>query len=351
MVSYSEKDTGEKQFVSFYEDETVRLYDDWRDKRVEVVKHNGQEWLVVTGLDQNGQRKVAEPVHFMPFYEKIEEEIDAARRDGEYNNRLAPRIGIYPSELTNLVSPSPRKKRYQSVMVNIFLETPRIPDAKTADHTLMMLRQSCLYLDSYDLQINQRNYIIRCVLDYGAEQTARGGADGRNWVLFMQDVLRYFNLPGTWRPAKKERAAYELGRKDFVPDGEEKLLLAQWEEGLKKIGKRDYTDFRGAMKRKYEPEREMSASRYSRILINRIEQFAPYVLTERTVASFFAGSMDSDQNKCTREGVITIGIAMGCSLEEINRLLQDINEAVLYPRSSWPEDRQYVDWIVKHPFR
>lgn len=342
--------SGNPEFVNFYKDETARLYNDWRDKRVDVVRHNGQEWLLVTGLDENGERKVAEPLHFMPFYEKISEEVDAARRNGEFNNRLAPRIGLYPSELSNMISPSAKKKYYQGVMVNIFLENAVIPNAKDADHTLMMLRQPCLYLDSYDKRINQRNCVIRQVLDYAAEQTAQGRKDNRNWVLFLQDVLEYFCLPLTWRPARKDRAAFERYHKPFEPTPQEQALLDRCEAELRRIDARDYTNFRAALKQKYAPNPNMSVSSYSRILYDRIRQFDPYALSERTVASFFAGNMDAEQNKCTREGVIDIGIAMGCTLDEINRLLQDINEAILYPRSSWPEDRQYVDWTIRHPF-
>lgn len=348
MQDHLKSDTA-AEFVNFYQDETVRLYDDWRDKRVDVVKHNGQEWLLVTGLDKNGQRKAAQPIHFMPFYEKISEEVDGARRQGEFNNRLAPRIGVYPSELSNMISPSAKKKNYQGVMVNIFLETPRIPTAREANHTLMMLRQPCLYLDSHNRQINRRNCVIRLVLDYAAEQTAGGRRDDRSWVLFLQDVLNRFDLPLTWRPALKDRAAFEKNRKPFDPTPADQELLDRCEEALADINFRDYTRFRTLLREKYAPD-GLSVSRFSRLLYERIRQFDPYALSERTVASFFAGNMDAEQNKCTREGVIDIAIAMGCTLEEVNRLLQDINEAVLYPRSSWPEDRQYVDWIVKHPY-
>ncbi len=338
------------EFVNFYQDETIRLYGHWRDKRVDVVKHNGQEWLVVTGLDQDGRRKAAEPIHFMPFYEKISEEVDSARRQGEFNNRLAPRIGMYPSELSNMISPSAKKKNYQGVMVNIFLETPKIPTAREADHTLMMLRQPCLYLDSYNEQINRRNCVIRLVLDYAAEQTAGGHRDDRSWVLFLQDVLTQFDLPLTWRPALKDRANFAKTRKPFSPTGDDLALLDRCREALAGVHAQDYTRNRTILREKYSPA-GMSVSRYSQLLYERIAQFDRYALSERTVASFFAGNMDAEQNKCTREGVIDIAVAMGCTLEEVNRLLQDINEAVLYPRSSWPEDRQYVDWILKHPYK
>ena len=70
-----------------------------------------------------------------------------------------------------------------------------------------------------------------------------------------------------------------------------------------------------------------------------------------SIKGFFGETMDPRRNKTGRHTLIRIGIAMGCTLAQINRMLRETNEACVYPLSSWELERQYADHIAgKAPF-
>lgn len=359
-------------------DRTLRAYNDKTLRYIMALESNSAEYrprenaLVI--LDDKGER--VEALYILPSYERVDSELLAHKQPGESYGDFAKRMNLSSVELSQLRSPSNPRALSRDLLLNLLLkkldngegelmlksllDRPEEASGKQnspvdrVNHLFMELKMPDLFIGTYDRAVNCRNFVIAKVISAAAMALRENDLPDTDWEMLLQRALLHYGMEPTRKDAKAVyRSTVRKGQPpsgEFAAAGEELELFESWREELAEISAVDYTKFRRELLGRLKPEGGTDTAVFSH-LHGRLSFGVADDVTYDAIKGFFGETMDPRRNKTGRHTLIRIGIAMGCTLAQINRMLRETNEACVYPLSSWELERQYADHIAgKAPF-
>lgn len=242
------------------------------------------------------------------------------------------RFGITPSAYCMVTKGT--RPMTRDMAINCLFSYDRLPTVDDANHLLTELRQPGLFTNtkSYGREnhVNERNYVIKCVLGW-ANAIQQEWADEilpRNvsWIGFLQTVL---DAAGFQRTLREKANVYVPDMGDFSPDVQR--LIEDLSERAKKITS-NQTHLRQAAVERYRMAQGLkNSTQVHQRCMNRI-----YLTEEHT------RKLLSDGERGARDSLILACAFLGCSINEVNQILQQANYALLYPRSMAREERDFL---------
>lgn len=316
-----------------YGDNTNRYFNALCEGRVTLEQVGDRQNVLIVDGDST-----TDPVNtirqILPSYEHIKMILLYSREDKETLRSYAERIGMHYPELSMYTARNPKRHIPRSAVIKTLLSRSLVPNASEVGHILMELRLPGLFTKTYDKNENLRNYVMACFFEYASSESAKGNE--QPWRQLLQSALAYYGCEKTvWQKLNSE----PVTKKDS-----EMALFESWRDGFQKIQSSDisYTPFRVEMREQYAAFHEnVRPGAFYRRVCERYPCF-----TYEYVASFFS-AMDINHNRCSRDSIIKLGLFMECTLEEINRMLMEANQARVYPLSSWEEERDYAGQIAR----
>ena len=202
-----------------------------------------------------------------------------------------------------------------------------LPNIDEVNHSLMMMCCAGLFTETVYLGENRRNWILAQIFQYG--QTNPCPMD--SWQDFANTVLTFCNM---------ELISKKFNFYSFPTALED--LVEEWQETLRTINATDYAPIRQAYLDRY---REAQNLAYRGGLTRAYYRLADTVhVGEDRIKALF-GRTTYRNSRGGREVLIALGIALGCTLRETNRMLLQINEPLLYPNLSDQKEIQYVQQL------
>lgn len=304
-----------------YGNETIRILNAMEEGRI----LESSETRCVFYTDDPAK---AQTVMIIPSYVVVEERVYSAQKPGETRKQYAERLNHHPPQLSQYCSIREPRKLHQDTVVQIVLQYERVPSVSDVEHILMELNQPQLSLNTCDNDRNQRNLVIRRVLERAAAET-EAGAPQRDWFALLSGTLIYLGLP---KP--RHGVAVKLSEEDRL-----------WAESLKpelaQLTPCDYTLYRRELLEKYGNDIASTYNAVFQHIRNRMLADDPEgALTQELINTCFANRMDKQRNRLARTPLIRIFTALGCDVDEINRVLREANHPILYPRYGDAEERE-----------
>ena len=249
-----------------------------------------------------------------------------ALQDGLKKGDLARHyMNISPNNFAMIRGTDSRHKPNLDLIVIAALVNKQPFRVQDINHVLMEIELPGLFTDTYDNDVNLRNYILSCILNYAQDHEC----PRERWINFTWEALDYLGL----EPLQNVQCTSEN-----LTVAEEEMLRGWMEEAERNCVRVDYRILRKKFVHRYAEENGLTPSK----VIGRIAQITYY--NESTVRDVVAPlSVKKLANKA-RTSLIQCAIAMGCTLEETNTMLRQSNLALLYP---FREDGQEIIWVTK----
>ena len=245
--------------------------------------------------------------------------IFSAKLPEEKKQEFALRLGVSSQSLSMYVSPA-GNFRYppRNIVLRAIMLHDDFLNREDANHILMELKHPGLFVNTWNLYENQRNYLIDRVIQFAFERRAR--YPRREWSLFLDETLARYGMETLFDGA------------DGRLTKEESDILRDWEPGFRDIRATDYSVFRREMRDRIPgdiAEQYLQIRRNLALLYHTQEER----IEQESVQRFFASSTNKN-SRVGRARIIEMGIAMRCAIDEVNRMLQEANHAHLYPRQA-----------------
>lgn len=316
-----------------YGSDTLRMVQAMKNG-VYKAQQEGNRYVFYPGKPDEEQ-----PIVIMPSYVTVEQRVYAAQRPGETQKDYADRLGHHPQQFSQYCSiGQPRQMQADSV-IQIVMRMPRVPTVADVDHILMELNLPQLRTDTFSQITNQRNLVIRRMLQLAAKQTEQGLGD-KDWFATLCAALKYLKLP----PIRH-------GIRNACLSAEDAAWIDTWKPELAILPAIDYTRFRREMLEKYglsggENITQICDRLYSKLMHHRLSQDSG--LTLEKVRTCFASRMDPQRNRMSRIPLILVFSELGCTFDEINRVLWEADRALLYPKQGDEDERELCFLSTRH---
>ena len=304
-----------------YGNETIRVLDAMEEGR---ILESGDTRCVFYTDDPSKPQTVV----IIPTYEAVEQRVYSAQRPGETKKQYAERLNHHPPQLSQYCSIWEPRKLHQETVVQIVLQYDRVPSVEDVDHMLMELNQPQLSLNTCDVDKNKRHLLIRRLLERAAAETETAPT-GKDYFGILTAAMARLGLG---KPRHGKPAALSAGD-------------AAWVDSLKTelagLGSCDYTVYRRALLEKYgAPIGDTYTAVFAHIRSRMLADDPESALSPELIAVCFGNRMDLQRNRLARTPLIRIFTALGCTLDEINRVLREANHPILYPRYGDAEERE-----------
>lgn len=237
----------------------------------------------------------------------------AALQDGLKKGDLASQyLHISPSQFSMIRNPKKAHKPNLDLIVTAALVNDEPFRVEDVNHVLMEIELPGLFTDTYDYEVNLRNFIFTRILEYAQDHRC----PRERWINFAWEALDYLGM----------QALQDVPVDSCDLSVKEEELLTRWlEEAKRKCVRTDYMVLRRKYLDRFAKEKKMSRSAAISVLS---ETAAIHISTVRDVfASEFAG----EGTHGSRETLIQGAVYMGCTLDEVNTLLRQANYPLLYP--------------------
>lgn len=302
--------------MSTYKDGTMQIIRQLGERDVEIVQNSDTVVLRVSSQDFE---------KIMPSDgDRARDVILSPKLDNETKKALAERYGVDPATLSKVTAVYRYKPPTRDLVLCAILQQSPVPTVNEASHILMQMRHPGLFTETSYKKENQRNWLLIQIIQQAQDQPC----PGENWQDYAESVLACFGM---------KRLSNRPVSMDF--SDEQKVLMDRWRQELESIGYTDYC----ALRKVY-----LGDYRHRQGLQNRGGQAEAYrQLSEKSGIfldrfSVLFGNMLNGNSKGSREVVIDLAVAMGCTLKETNRMLLQINEALLYPNRA---DKTELEWV------
>lgn len=180
------------------------------------------------------------------------------------------------------------------------------------NHILMELELPGLFTDTYDQQINLRNYILTKLLDHAQHNTC----PRERWIYFARDALDFLEM---------EPLQQLPGRADNL-SVQEKQMLSRWlTEAQQNCVRTNYLHLRHEYLERCIQERGLNRSHAVSILAK--ESYT----SVNAFRDVFNSKFHSVGTIGSRDTLIRGAIVLRCTLEETNLMLRQSNRALIYP--------------------
>lgn len=233
---------------------------------------------------------------------------------------LADMLGISEQELSMYMSPQTDRMPPRKTIIERLLLLEDVPTPQEVDHTLMQLRRPGLFTDTYDTHVNRGNYLLWQVFWFAdAHPEIRTNWAGCAAWLMEQCGFDAEAVMGAPVPA------------DFSVPAAFSRELDGWKAGAEKIGYQDYAPFRRACVNRYLERAHLPEDTSMTKLFAHLTQMdLPLAFTKATLTKF-PRSVTSAGSRLSSGSLESIGLALGCDLVQLNRLLRESNYPLVYP--------------------
>lgn len=247
--------------------------------------------------------------------------LDGSELSAKDKQLLAKMAGKDSSIISHYVNNNSPHQASRDIILCANLMRETVPNADEVSHTLLMMRRSELYPATCDKSVNCRNLILRLCLDYAANPANRCPTE--NWVRFTNTVIIWFHTQ-IGLDLDVQLKPISLGEPDFGFIKTHKALLADWELKLRQVGRCDMSVYRQALLKAYMVNQGITKKEhaYAKLAMDA-------KCSEEVVRPIFARRT---RRPGSRDSLIRVAVAMGCSLNEINLLLRQVPLAAVYPR-------------------
>ena len=237
----------------------------------------------------------------------------AALQDGLKKGDLASQyLHISPSHFSMIRNPKKAHKPNLDLIVTAALVNHHPFCVEVVNHVLMEIELPGLFTDTYDYNVNLRNFILARILEYAQDHPCPRA----RWIDFAWEALDYLGM----QPLQD----VPVGNCELSVKEEE--LLTKWlEEAKRKCVKTDYMVLRREYLDRFAEENHKSKTEAISLLA---EIAAIHISTVRDV---FASEYAGKGTRGSRDTLIQGAVYMGCTLDEINTLLRQANHSLLYP--------------------
>ena len=298
-----------------------------QDKELLVVRQEIAELSAAHPTDQErAQRVLLHPLGRIP-----------ARRG------LAIQYGIHATEIPMFLSLS-RRIRTEVVLASVLMqETP--PTVYEVNHLLMEVGSPCLFYATAYPDVNRRNYLLCKIIEY-AHSKGPYAAEG-SWLDFAEAVLDKFRdiyqsavEPGRWGEDEKEMERLrrlvpkEVPVVTFTQEETEMMDLWRWEID-RTIGYCDYSQTRAEYLNSFMQQTGLTRGQ-------AITRLADEIFVTRETCSALFARMTAANSKGSRETLLSLAAAMGCSIDQANVMLLQVNEPLLYPFQKLTDDTYWL---------
>lgn len=304
----------EKAVGSIYGDQTAKVLDQLTDRQLQMAQREGETSPYLA--DGSFQR----------MSERTEHVLRRIKRPGEKKKELARRLHIGEDTLSRSTSRKSSRKLTRNQVLTILFELKPLPTCDQADHLLMELGRPGLFIRTAQKKVNQRNMMLRKILEYAA--TAQ--CPVRGWSVYANLVLEKNGMECLFKFTEDEPEILPVDHHVFIEQWEEEVMcLCEAEYAW--LPKQLFNRFVERMGQDYYggigPAEEMLA-KAAKADINRIKVLRS---TEKEVPE----SID-------RHTLLEILASMGSTLEEANMILLLYDKELLYPNRNDDEELKLV---------
>ena len=262
--------------------------------------------------------------------------VSGALQPDENKKSLAKRLNTNAASLS---TGSSARKITRNLALVLLMSQKKLPTADEAGHILMQLGHPGLFVSTARNDENRRNWILRKILEHAQERP-----DGyNNWLEFTNLALAHLGMPQLSR---------HISSTSLTED--DKRLCESWRNSFPV----SYNDFTAPRHKYLKLFREISdldgyggKTEAFCCLQNKANEIWNQSLgcnsseqeriTDETIRNMF-GTETNENTHVSRDVLICVSIALGCTLEQTNNLLFDDHRALLYPNQS---NQQEVYWV------
>ena len=242
------------------------------------------------------------------------------------NGKLAELIGVQPNVVSMFLgNPRPTAR---PICIAIMLCAAEALTVEEAEHVLMEIGYPGFFTNTYDEESNRSNYLTKCVFGWANaaredEETKRLLPDGCEWLGLLEMLLRRLGLPGLLTSCAKMNVPTwdDCG-------GDLKKVIEDLEAKVKQICAADLRDSRRAVLKAH-------GLKSGGALYDQVANKA--CCAPKTAEEILLG-----KSRGCYDNLVRCYAAMGCSMVEMNLILQQADCALLYPRST---DQAMQDYI------
>lgn len=302
----------------YYGDETTHMIAMLASRQLRMAEEGGS---MTMSLEDGSFTKA-----LLKLSQRTGQVLEQIREPGEKRYQLARRLHMAPATLTRSVSEvNPRQLTRNSVLTILLWMEP-LPTCDEADHLLMELAHPGLFTRTGWGEVNRRNQVLRRVLDYARTNPCPVGS----WGDCANLILEHFGMEMLYEPDPEDPQSlpWELY-------GE----LEQWRRELGYLKEANYKKTRNDFYDRYIMEKKLDRYGGRGAAADELAQTARVSLSR--VNDMFVQDMDKSR-RVSREVIIRIACAMGCTLHETNLMLLEGNEELLYPNRS---NEQELEWV------
>ena len=263
--------------------------------------------------------------------------VSGALQPDENKKSLAKRLNTNAASLS---TGSSARKITRNLALVLLMSQKKLPTAKEAGHILMQLGHPGLFVATARNDENRRNWILREILEY-----AQKHPDGsNNWLEFTNLALDILDMPQLSRHTSSTRltdedksrceswsASFPVSYNDFTAPRHKYLKL------FREIN--DMDGYGGKTEAFCYLQNKANEIWNQSLGSNPSEQEDR--ITDETIRNMF-GAETNENTHVSRDVLICVSIALGCTLEQTNSLLFDDHRALLYPNQS---NQQEVYWV------
>lgn len=321
--------TGESSEMMLYREGTKKLIEMLKSGQVKVVEIDGRLWVKDDRREWPlpSKEELARGTFFVGK-EKLED--------------IAREMGISVSALYKMINDKYSQNATKELCLCAMLRRDPIPTLDEVNHKLMEERRPLLYTGTISRSSNCRDYLMSRIFELARKAVQPDGG----WMLFANRAIFYFNrLLGSKEDIDM---ALLIKRGDESPEKEVDVFrrqakkveapLEEWQAGIMEIARQKAPQYRKEVLDDYCKREKITKARAVRELSQRL------YLSEDYVRKMFS---DWGRTGC-RHSLIACGEAMGCTYEEINRMLREVNTAIIYPNSSASDDVLIMERLLKN---
>lgn len=288
-----------------------------KEQRVIVTETDGEKVLYIEGPSYTDRADVI----FL-----------SALQDGLKKGVLAKEfLNISANRFSMIRNPNNANKPNVDLVIIAALVSLKPFSLEEVNHVLMEIELPGLFFNTYDDDLNKRNYVLAEILKY-----AQGRECPRErWIFFAREILEYLEMPPLQDlPAGK----YNLST-------EEEALAMRWmAEAERNCVKTNYMILRNDFIDRFEKENNLSDSK----VVSYLAQIC--YSNNSTIRDVFTSDFAGPGTHGSRETIIQGAVHMGCSLDETNALLREANYALLYPFRPDNTDAVSIAKLLRNEF-
>lgn len=323
-----------------YRNDTVDVISLLKEEDLQITEQQGN--LVLTVSKLIAKRKLKR------FTKVTDSMIRGAMRPSEKKKELAQRLKTSAGNFSTGIHA--RKITRNLALTLLFLQK-EMPSASDAGHILMQLGHPGLFVTTAHSAENRRNWILRQILAYAEDHPC----PVESWLEFANLSLYVLNLP----PLNTAPCVTPLAEQlPLVP------LFQRWNttcpppcvdftaprryylDTYRKVHDLDYHGGKTQAFYRLQQEANQIWEDTLPTPITGWDERTPRI-TDENIRNMF-GASTNENSHVSREVLICVAIALGCTLAQTNGMLFDDNRALLYPNQSNLQEIRWVQALCKN---